>query len=199
MIADLLTLGIAVLILLGSPGPAPMALAGVGAAYGPRRGLPFLIGLIVAAGIVMLLSSLGVAALLSASASVRVFLQIIAAAYILFLALRVYRGAGGPEGAAASKVPGFFDGFILNLINPKAYAAFAAIFASFGIRHSDPAVSAMMTAGVTFLLLCLIDAIWLAAGGFFKRLTNDPSWGKGIRAAFAVMMAAAGLYSLTRL
>ena len=176
-----------------------MALAGVGAAYGPRNGVSFLFGLLCAVAIALLLSAFGVAAMLAAAAPLRMLLQVLAAGYILFLAIRVYRGAGGPGGEAGSKAPGFSDGFILNIINPKAYAAFAAIFASFSIRHADPAVSVLTTSAVTFALVCLIDIVWLGAGGVFKRITNDPVRGRLVRAAFAIMMAAAGLYSLTRL
>lgn len=199
MLADLLTLCLAVTVLLGSPGPAPMALAGVGAAYGPRRGVYFLFGLLAAAALVMLFSSFGVAAVLSAAPPLRLMLQCIAAAYILYLAMRVYRGAVGTETEKQAKAPRFSDGFILNIINPKAYAAFAAIFASFGLRFADPALSAVATAAVTFFLVCLIDTGWLLAGGVFKRVTSNPEHGRIIRGVFAFMMAVAGLYSLTRL
>ncbi|MEO1136831.1 MAG: LysE family transporter [Pseudomonadota bacterium] len=199
MFTDLITLCLAVLVLLGSPGPATLALAGVGAAYGPAGGLPFLSGLLAAVAIVLLLSAFGVAAMLAAAAPLRILLQVLAAAYILYLALRVYRGAGASESVTESKAPGFSDGFILNIINPKAYAAFAAIFASFGVRHGDPVVSALATAALTFVLVCMIDFAWLAFGGAFKRITGDTARGALIRAGFAIMMAATGLYSLTRL
>ncbi len=41
MIEGILTLILVTTLLLGSPGPAPLALAGISAAFGIRRGMPF--------------------------------------------------------------------------------------------------------------------------------------------------------------
>ena len=47
MIEALLTIAFTTAILLGSPGPAPIALAATGAAQGFTRGLPFLCGILL--------------------------------------------------------------------------------------------------------------------------------------------------------
>ena len=198
MFADIVALCLAVIALLGSPGPGPLALAGVGAAFGPRQGSNFLLGILAAIAVVMVLTGFGASALLSASPKLRVAVQVLALGYIVYVAWRVAgvaAFAGGPEKAA----PSFIDGFLLNILNPKAYAAFTAIFAAFSIEHAQPIMSAGITAAISFVLVVIIDTAWLMAGAGLRPIAADPVRGRPLRILFALMMVAAAVYGLTRL
>ncbi|MHA7872443.1 MAG: LysE family translocator [Hyphococcus sp.] len=198
MLSDILVLSAAVLAMLGSPGPAPLALAGVGAAFGPRRGAPFLFGILTAIIMVMALTAFGASALLAASPPLRVSAQALALCYIVYIAWRV-SNAAAYDAAPAAKAPSFGDGFVLNILNPKAYAAFAAVFTAFPVEHASRFVSAAVTAGVSYLLVVAIDAAWLFAGAALRPLASDPVRGRWLRLSFAVMMVAAAAYGLARL
>lgn len=198
MLSDILVLCVTVLALLGSPGPAPLALAGVGAAFGPRRGAPFLLGILAGIAVAMTLTALGASALLSATPPLRITAQVLALGYILYVAWRV-SGAAAYSPEAAQTAPSFLDGFILNLLNPKVYAAFAAIFAAFAVDHSSRAVSVGVTALVSYILVIGIDAAWLFAGAALRPLASDPVRGRWLRYSFAALMVAAAVYGLTRL
>ena len=118
------SLVLATALLLGSPGPVPIALGATGASYGPRQGIPFLFGILLGLVFAIVFGSLGVAALFSTFPASRNIVGIAGALYILYIAAKIAM-APIPAGANESDgpAPTFRDGFILNLLNPKAYAA----------------------------------------------------------------------------
>lgn len=132
MIEAVSVLVAATFLLLGSPGPAPLALAATGASYGVRRGVPFLAGILAGLSVAIVGAGVGLAALYESFPEVRFTVQLLGGMYILYIAFKI---ATSPvlDGDAASspEAPTFIDGFVLNLLNPKAYAAFFAIFRSF--------------------------------------------------------------------
>lgn len=198
MLTDIVALCLAVIALLGSPGPGPLALAGVGAAFGPRKGANFLFGILAAIAVVMVLTGFGASALLSAAPKLRVVVQLLALGYIIYVAWRV-AGVASFESGAEKTAPSFIDGFVLNILNPKAYAAFTAIFAAFSIAHAEPFVSAGLTAAISFVLVVIIDTAWLMAGAGLRPIAADPVRGRPLRILFALMMVAAAVFGLTRL
>ena len=127
----LLGFALAGFALAGSPGPATLSLAATGAAYGARRGLRYLAGIVAGMVVVMGIIATGVAAALLAVPGVAPVVAIAAAAYILYLA---YRIAAAPPLAATvdhDRRPSFGGGLFLSLVNPKGYAAMAALFSGF--------------------------------------------------------------------
>ena len=185
--------------MLGTPGPAALALAGVGASYGFRAGIPFLAGILCGGAVVIALSAFGVSAVLGAYPAVRRALQIVAFGYFLYLAWTIYRGRNVTTLTAQRlQAPSFGYGFFFNLVNPKTYAVFAAIFASFALDAGSPRLSLMVTAAISFLFLVFIDMMWIFVGASLEKLAADPRWGPRVRMAFAIgMVLAAGLSLLS--
>ncbi|AKS41151.1 LysE family translocator [Wenzhouxiangella marina] len=184
-------------LLLGSPGPAPLALAGTSAAFGVRRGLPFLFGILVGLSVAILGASLGLAALFQAYPPARQIVQGLGAAYIAYVAFKiatapVVQGDDGRENAA----PRFIDGFILNLLNPKAYAAFLALFSQFLLPLAEPGTAFLATAIVCLLVATVVDVAWLLLGGIIGPLLKRPRSARMLRVLFAVLMVAALLWAI---
>ena len=186
------SLVLATALLLGSPGPVPIALGATGASYGPRQGIPFLFGILLGLVFAIVFGSLGVAALFSAFPASRNIVGIAGALYILYIAAKI---AMAPIPADANEsdgpAPTFRDGFILNLLNPKAYAAFAALFSQFLLPLSNEILSISITALVAFLVAIVVDGIWLLLGGLLTPIFLSPKFGRPIRILFGVSMVLA--------
>ncbi|GGD77888.1 LysE family translocator [Lacimicrobium alkaliphilum] len=195
MLEPLLSLVIATGLLLGSPGPAPLALAATGAIYGVKRGTPFLLGILSGLSFAIIGATAGLAALFASFPNIKTTFQLLGAVYIAYLACKI---ASAPVVAsnAFQSAPGFKDGFILNLLNPKAYAAFLAIFSQFLLPFEDSAVGYIIT-GITCLLVAtVVDALWLCLGGILKPVFSHPIQARVIRIAFALLMLGAVIYAL---
>jgi LysE type translocator len=129
-----LELLLASLLIMGSPGPATISLTAAGSAYGLRRSLGYLAGIVVGTGLVLLAVATGITAALLAVPAMHPVLIGISAAYILWLAYKVATAPALAAGAGTGSTS-FAGGALLGVANPKAWVAIAAVFASAGRRR----------------------------------------------------------------
>lgn len=183
---------LATTVLLGSPGPATLSLAAVGATFGVTRGLPYLAGILTGLMCAMAGAVFGVAALFVKWPEARWIIQSLGAAYLCYVA---YRIATAPilakDAATPHNTPGFKDGFILNLLNPKAYAAFFVLFSQFLLPFANIALSYSITALLIAILMVLIDASWLLIGSTINAAFTHPRTARATRVLFALSIVAA--------
>lgn len=191
MLDALVSLVVVSVLLLGSPGPAPLALAATGAGFGFRRGVPFLLGILSGLAVAIALGAVGVTAIFEASPSSRLAMQVLGGLYICYLAYKIATGPIGlSEHSAGTHAPRFHDGFILNVLNPKAYAIFLALFSQYLLPLSNPFKSVVATALVFFCIGIVIDIIWLAMGELLRPAFEAPKKGRLLRIAFGLAMVA---------
>jgi len=184
-------------LLLGSPGPAPLALAATGATIGIKRGLPFLGGILIG----LLGASIGaasaIALIIEINPLVEQLVQVCGSAYILFLA---YKIASAPllhqESGVTNSDPSFIDGFFLNLLNPKAYAAFFALFSQFTVSAPTLIHSLVYTGFVSLSVAIVVDVVWLVLGGAIGSLFTQPRSARLLRVFFAILMVMAVFWAL---
>ena len=192
MIEALISLVITTTLLFGSPGPATMALAATGATFGFRRGTPFLYGILCSLVIAIFGTAVGLATLFANFSGLRLVAQFLGALYITYLALKI---ATAPvinvEDSAVINAPRFRDGFILNLVNVKAYAAFIAIFSQFLLPFSQAIAGYLSTGIVCIIIATVVDIIWLWFGSAISPLFSKPREARILRIIFAVLMLAA--------
>jgi threonine/homoserine/homoserine lactone efflux protein len=192
---SLLALVTTTALLLGSPGPAPLALAATGATFGFKKGIPFLIGILTGLSVAIIAATAGLAALFLSFPSLQSVCQLVGAMYIGYIAFKI---ATAPIVTSddSTNVPRYRDGFILNLLNPKAYAAFLAIFSQFLLPFAEVQISYIATGLVCLLVATLVDVLWLALGGLLKPVFAAPKQARAIRIVFAILMVAAVVFAL---
>jgi len=175
--------------LTGSPGPATLSLAATGAAFGARRGLGYMIGIIVGVVAVMALVASGLTGLMLALPGAASAMAALATAYIVWLAWRIATAPPLGEQASAS-APSIVAGFFLGLANPKAYAAMAALFSGFVLIHGRPGTDAILKALLLVCIMTAVDLAWLLAGSALTRCFREPALNRAINVAFAVLLVA---------
>ncbi|KIC52004.1 LysE family translocator [Tateyamaria sp. ANG-S1] len=150
----MLTFAAAVFFLIVTPGPGVLSAAGVGAAFGMRVGLRYVLGLFLGNTIVIVAVIAGLAALILANPIVRTILFTVSTAYLLYLALRIALAGSDVAFAKAQREPGVWAGILLQPINPKGYAVNTALFTGF------PLMPETVMAEFAWKLL-IIKAIWI--------------------------------------
>ena len=195
MLDSFIVLITATALLLGSPGPAPLALAATGATFGVKKGIPFLTGILFGLSVAIIGATAGLAALFTQFPNFRLVCQLIGGAYISYVA---YKIASAPivTSQRAQAAPSFKDGFILNLLNPKAYAAFLAIFSQFLLPFSDTYVGYIITGLTCLAVATVVDTLWLIFGGLLRPVFSKPKQARVIRIVFAALMVIAVIYAL---
>ena len=124
---------IAFFIAAGSPGPATLACASAAMAHGRAAGLALGVGLALGLSFWGALTAAGLGAVFLGSPSALFALRLVGGAYLLWLAWRsarsAWRAPEAPPHAALSPNRLLLRGVLLNLSNPKAALAWAAVIA----------------------------------------------------------------------
>jgi len=195
MLEAIAALVIATAALLGSPGPATLSLAAVGATSGISKGLPYYFGILVGLLCAMLGAIAGLATVLARWPQASLVIQLLGAMYILYIAWKI---ASAPtvteEDSKEIRHPDFRDGFILNILNAKAYAAFLALFSQFLLPIDDLVFAYLASATICFGVAIVVDAAWLVAGGFLQSMFRNPRSARLIRILFGMLIVASVIW-----
>ncbi len=190
MLGNLLLLWLAALPLMGSPGPATLSTAAVGATYGARRGLPWLAGICRGTATVLLLIATGVTAVVLTVPALKIAITLLAAAYILWLAWRIATAPPLSRQTEEAKAPAFPGGYLLAVANPKAFAAIGAVYAGHTVVAGDLATDAAVKIAALSLVIVLVNATWLVFGAMISTALHDPKKSRVVNVLFALLLVA---------
>ena len=177
----------AIVLLVTTPGPGVLSLAGVGAAFGFRAGLRYMTGLFIGNNLVGLAVVTGLAALILANPVIRTVLAIASAGYLFYMAIRIALAGSKVGFSAATRRPGIVDGVLLQLINPKAYVVSTSIFSGFVILPEALLAEVILKFLLFNVVWIPVHFVWLWAGSALQRLDQPPRVQRGIN----LIMAAA--------
>ena len=159
----MIAFALAVFLLLVTPGPGVLSLAGVGAAFGWRQGISYLFGLFIGNNLVCIAVISGLATMILASPSIRMALMIISAAYLGYLAFRI-AFSGAKIAFIQSSKPGLGAGTTIQLINPKAYAVHITLFSGFAFYPNDFFIETAIKLLMANVIWIFIHFLWLYLG-----------------------------------
>lgn len=198
MESNLILIWLAALPLMGSPGPATMSLAAIGAAFGAQSGLRYLSGIIIGTFGVLLLIATGVTALILAEPTLVWIITVIAAVYILYLAYRIATAPVLAKETQSARVPSYLGGFILAIANPKAFAAIGAVYSSNTLLQDNLLLDALAKVSALFVVIVVVNTGWLFFGSMLSAILQDPRKGRIANVAFAVMLVVSVALALVR-
>jgi len=191
------TLVLASLAVMGSPGPATISLTAAGSAYGLRPCARYLAGIITGTVGVLAVVAAGITSALLAVPGLRVALIVLSAAYIVWLAYRIATAPPATMAAAATRPPSLVGGILLGIANPKAWLAISAVFASARLAVGPVADAVAKTVALT-LMIILICTAWLAVGASLAAVFRDPRRSRIFNIALSVLLVAATAATVAR-
>ncbi len=184
----MLTFFFACVLLVATPGPGVLSLAGVGAAYGYRDGVRYMAGLFIGNNTVALAVVSGLAAVMLAEPRVRTVLAVASAAYLLWLAYKIAFAGARVAFIERPKPPGITGGVLLQVINPKAYAVSTAIFANFAFLPAQPALEVLLKFAIFNAVWIVAHIAWLWLGVTIRRLDLPSRTQRAINIGMALAM-----------
>ena len=165
----MLTFALAVFLLIITPGPGVLSLAGVGAAFGLRQGFSYLAGLFIGTNLVCFAVISGLATVMLTTPLIRTLLLIASAAYLGYLAFKI-AFAGAKITFIHMSKPGLLSGLTLQLINPKAYAVNTTLFSGFAFYPDSFFVETALKLLIANVIWMALHILWLFAGVRVNRL-----------------------------
>lgn len=156
-----------------SPGPAVAMLLGIATTQGRKQSLIASLGIATGSMTINILTMLGIGFLLSEAAWAMTMLRTIGAAYLLWLAWGAFRKAIDPPSVTVTATKAkpasvlFWQGYLLQVTNPKAIAFWLAI----------ASVGAVIGAGSVIIVLFVVGAFLIsfaAHGAWSVMLSTQP-------------------------
>jgi threonine/homoserine/homoserine lactone efflux protein len=182
--------------LAGSPGPATLSLAATGAAFGARRGLGYMTGIVIGMVAVMGITATGVMSVLLAMPGATPVVAAMAAVYFVYLAFRIATAPPLAERTQQHRQPSFTGGVFLSLVNPKGYAAMAALFSGFVLVRERLALDIAAKMVLLAAIITAVNIAWLIAGAALTRFFREPGTNRAINVTFAVLLVASVAFAL---
>ncbi|WP_423998403.1 LysE family translocator [Maribacter sp. IgM3_T14_3] len=154
----LLAFSVATFVLSLSPGPDNIFVLIQSISNGKKQGLAVVAGLMSGCLVHTTLLAFGVSAVIKDNPTIFTGIKVFGAAYLLYLAIMVYRGgdAIAIEGESKNKKSLYAlykQGFIMNVFNPKVIIFFLAFFPGFLFSDSLSTVLQFYTLGFLFILV----------------------------------------------
>lgn len=178
------------LALAGSPGPATLSLAATGAAFGARRGFGYMTGINLGMVGVMAITACGIVGLLLALPGAMPVVIGLSSAYFAYLAYRIATAPPLAKAGEPHRQPSFLAGVILSLVNPKGYAAMAALFSSFVLIERRLEMDVAVKIALLAVIIAAVNIAWLMMGAVLTRFFRDPRSNRVINLTFAVLLIA---------
>lgn len=152
------TLALAIL----SPGPGIIAASQSAAARGRGPSMPYAVGLAFGASLWCLFALFGLTVLFQLVPALFAALKIAGGAYLIWIAIQMWRHAADPLAMAGETVtgPGFLQGMALNLSNPKPALFYGGIIMSIFPALHGPA------AGMIYVVALSVEVTFYAVVTF---------------------------------
>ena len=115
-------------LMMVTPGPGVLSLAAVGAGFGWRVGMMYLIGLFFGTNGVALLVVLGFKQFLFEIEGVELTFLFLSLSYLSFLSWRIATSDNKTGFKQSLKAPKLYEGIFLQFVNPKAYVVQGHLF-----------------------------------------------------------------------
>lgn len=178
----------ATFLLIGTPGPGVLSIAGVGSGFGFLAGQRFLWGLWLGNFLVGLAVIFGLKTVIFSIPYLPAVLLVLSLAYLSYLAFKIAFAGTEIAFIKADRIPGFFDALALQAINPKAYAVNATIFTTFNFWPEQFTAMILIKILIFNAIWIPIHFGWLYAGSSLRKLNLPPNVQRGINIFMAVSM-----------
>ena len=191
----------AAIVLLAIPGPTILTVISYSASHGRRATLPLIAGVALGDSTALLLSLVGLGALLATSALWFNVVKWAGGLYLLYLGVRMLRSGASPLAAAASPAPEslwrlFLNTYTVTALNPKGIVFFVAFLPQF-LHPASPAAPQLWALGITFVVLAALNAtLYAAFASAARRMLESPRAQRRFNLLGGSLICTAGAWAL---
>jgi threonine/homoserine/homoserine lactone efflux protein len=205
VVTQFVALGGVVLLAAMSPGPDFAIVTRNAMGSGRRAGMACGVGIAVGVFVWAVVTALGIAGLLAASAVAFTVVKLVGAAYLVLLGIRALLAARRGEYDDVGHVPGaratgalaaFRQGLVTNLLNPKVAVFFVALLPQF-LPASATAVDHLLLAGVAAGVTLVWFTVLAGVVSSLRRLLTATRVRRGIDALMGTLLVGLGIRMAT--
>jgi threonine/homoserine/homoserine lactone efflux protein len=187
-------------VLLVIPGPTILTVISYSVAHGGRANAPLVAAVALGDSTALVLSLLGLGALLAASAFAFTVVKLVGGIYLIYLGIKLLRsgvspGIGAPQ-APASRWRLFANTYLVTALNPKGIVFFVAFLPQF-INPAGDVPRQLWLLAITFVVMATANAaLYAVFAASARRLLASASAQRRFNFAGGALLSAAGAWAL---
>jgi len=188
-------------VLLIIPGPTILTVISYSVAHGRRANVPLVAAVTLGDSTALVVSLLGLGALLATSAYWFTVIKWAGGLYLLFLGVKLLRAGISPAELAAPAAPGsrwklFANTYLVTALNPKGIVFFVAFLPQFINSRADVAQQLWLLA-ITFVTMATLNAtLYAVFAGSARKLMASPRAQRRFNLAGGSLLSVAGIWAL---
>ncbi len=188
-------------VLLVIPGPTVLTVIGYSITHGRRAKIPLVAAVALGDSTALMVSLLGLGALLATSAFWFTGVKWAGGLYLLYLGLKLLRAGISPMALATPGAPGSrwslcLNTYLVTALNPKGIVFFVAFLPQFINPHEDISRQLWILA-CTFVAMAIVNATFYSAfAASASRLLTSPRAQRCFNLSGGSLLVTAGLWAL---
>jgi threonine/homoserine/homoserine lactone efflux protein len=188
-------------VLLVIPGPTILTVISYSMAHGRRANAPLVAAVALGASTALVVSLLGLGALLATSAFWFTIVKWAGGLYLLYLGIKLLRAGISSAELAAPAAPGsrwrlFANTYLVTALNPKGIVFFVAFLPQF-INPGAEVARQLWVLAVTFVVMATINAtLYALFAGSARQVLASPRAQRRFNLAGGALLSAAGVWAL---
>ncbi len=188
-------------VLLIIPGPTILTVISYSMAHGRRANVPLVAAVALGDSTALVVSLLGLGALLATSALWFTVVKWVGGLYLLYLGIKLLRAGISSTEVAAPAAPGsrwklFANTYLVTALNPKGIVFFVAFLPQF-INPTSSVTQQLWVLGATFVAMATINAtLYAIFAGSARRLLSSPRAQRRFNLAGGSLLSIAGIWAL---
>lgn len=188
-------------ILLIIPGPTILTVISYSISHGKRANVPLVIAVALGDSTALVLSLLGLGALLAASAFWFTVIKVAGGLYLLYLGIKMLRSGIKAEDVALPAAPAsrwklFANTYLVTALNPKGIVFFVAFLPQF-LDTKAPVTPQLWMLAITFVVLAAINAtLYAVFASSARRFLTSARAQRRFNLAGGSLLSVAGAWAL---
>lgn len=191
----------AAIVLLAIPGPTILTVISYSASHGKRASMPVIAGVALGDSTALLLSLVGLGALLATSAFWFSVVKLAGGLYLLYLGIKMLRAAASGSTTVGAPAPEslwrlFLNTYAVTALNPKGIVFFVAFLPQF-LNPASPAEPQLLALGTTFVVLAALNAtLYATFSSAARSILDSPRAQRRFNLMGGSLICAAGIWAL---
>ena len=188
-------------VLLIIPGPTILTVISYSIAHGRRANVPLVAAVALGDSTALVVSLLGLGALLATSAFWFTVVKSAGGLYLLYLGIKLLRAGISPSELLARAVPGsrwklFANTYLVTALNPKGIVFFVAFLPQF-INTGAGVAQQLWILAVTFVAMATLNAtLYAVFASTARKVLSSPRAQRRFNLAGGALLSAAGVWAL---
>ncbi len=189
------------IVLLIIPGPTILTVISYSVAHGKRANVPLVAAVALGDSTALVLSLLGLGALLAVSAFWFTAVKLAGGLYLIYLGVKLLRAGISPQPATEATIPGsrwrlFANTYLVTALNPKGMIFFVAFLPQF-LNPAADVTAQLWVLSVTFVVLAMINtALYAIFAATARRILTSPRAQRRFNLVGGSLLTGAGIWAL---